>query len=450
MFRYGPGVSTMSRISRLTGWQDTCLESFRRKMKQSGRSGRSTCVTTTPNNPPRSFSLLFRHVPTGAVVSTVVKVSDDRSTVGGVYVSGGSVPIPEQSFSVLGGCSKTRIGTDQEAIEAHAADYACVVVDPYSFPSLCVCGGRLDVDGVDKRAEHRLCGRTIGDVLRPARRQSPLAPWLASEDKANAFWRSLTVADKTTHSGRQFIDVGFRADWHKERKARADSTVRPQAERRDWRSMRRAAMASLATDAPMAHAELANRGNASVELHPEGQTALRAELVAMPSSLAFLIRLEASAFDRGEWKDDDGYTRRAKRDPFGPLASATLSRVWEAAALSSGNTVASVLALTRNAARWLVLGDKRTGGAIGGKLDKANVDKAKERSRVAAGRIIDAMPARQRALIAERLADSPELLAIAERIADIQARAVDRDFTNAERLAIFTLRETIARALALT
>lgn len=320
----------------------------------------------------------------------------------------------------------------------------------YTLPSLCVCGARLDVDGVDKRADHRTCGRTIGDVLRPARRQSPLAPWLGSDDKAEAFWRSLTVADKTTHSGRQFIDVGFRADWHKERKVRADSTLRPQAERRDWRSMRRAAMASLATDAPMAHAEFANRGNATVELHPEGQTALRAELVAMPSSLAFLIRLEASAFDRGEWKDDDGYVRRAKRDPFGPLASATLSRVWEAAALSTGNTVASVLALTRNAARWLVLGDKRTGGAIGGKLDKANVDKAKERSRVAAGRIIDAMPARQRALIAERLADSPELLAIAERIADIQARAVGRDLANAERLAIFALRETLARALALT
>lgn len=329
----------------------------------------------------------------------------------------------------------------------------CVTNEPTvsnPLPSLCVCGGRLDVDGIDKRAKHRNCGRTIGDVLRPARRQSPLAPWLASEDKADAFWRGLTVADKTTHSGRQFIDVGFRADWHAERKARADSTLRPQAERRDWRSMRRAAMASLATDAPMAHAEFANRGNPSVALHPEGAAALRAELVAMPSSLAFLIRLEASAFDRGEWKDDDGYVRRAKRDPFGPLASATLSRVWEAAALSSGNTVASVLALTRNAARWLVLGEKRTGGAIGGKLDKANVDKAKERSRVAAGRIIDAMPARQRALIAERLADSPELLAIAERIADIQARAVGRDLANAERLAIFALRETLAKALALT
>ena len=371
MLRYGPGVSTMSRISRLTGRQDTCLESFRRKMEQTRVFGRSTCVTNelTVSNP---------------------------------------------------------------------------------LPSLCVCGGRLDVDGTDRRAEHRNCGRTIGDVLRPARRQSPLAPWLGSDDKAAAFWRSLTVADKTTHSGRQFIDAGFRADWHKERKARADSTLRPQAERRDWRSMRRAAMASLATDAPMAHAELANRGNATVELHPEGQTMLRAELVAMPSSLAFLIRLEASAFDRGEWKNEDGDVRRAKRDPFGPLASATLSRVWEAAALSTGNTVASVLALTRNAARWLVLGDKRTGGPIGGRLDKANVDEAKERSRVAAGRIIDAMPARQRAMMAERIADCPALASVAERIADIQERAVGRDLANAERLAIFKLREALAKALALT
>ena len=407
-------------------------------------------MTITPNNPPRSFSLLFRHVPTGAVVSAIVKVSDDRSTVGGVYVSGDSVPIPEQSFSVLGGCSKTRIGTDREAIEAHAADYACVVVDPYSLPSLCVCGQRLDVDGIDRRADHRTCGRTIADALRPARRQSPLAPWLGSEDKAEAFWKGLTTADKTTRSGRQFIDASFRADWHKERKARADSMLRPQAERRDWRSMRRAAMASLATDAPMAFAELTNRGNATVELHPEGQTALRAELVAMPSSLAFLIRLEASAFDRGEWKDDDGYVRRAKRDPFGPLASATLSRVWEAAALSSGNTVASVLALTRNAARWLVLGDRRTGGPIGGKLDKANVDVAKEAARNRQGRAIDALPARQRALLAERLADCPALASVAERIAEIQARAVDRPMMEAEQKAIERLRETLAKALAIS
>lgn len=407
-------------------------------------------VTTTPNNPPRSFSLLLRHVPTGAVVSTIVKVSDDRSTVGGVYVSGDSVPVPGQSFSVLGGCSKTRIGTDREAIEAHAADYACVVVDPYSFPSLCVCGGRLDVDGTDRRAEHRTCGRTTADALRPARRQSPLAPWLGSDDKAEAFWRSLTVADRTTRSGRQFIDVGFRADWHKERKARADRTVRTQAERREWRSMRRAAMASLATEAPMAFAELSNRGNATVGLHPEGQTALRAELVAMPSSLAFLIRLEASAFDRSEWKNEDGDVRRARRDPFGPLASATLSRVWEAAALSSGNTVASVLALTRNAARWLVLGDKRTGGPIGGKLDRTNVDEKKEAARNRQGRAIDALPARQRALIAERIADCPALATVAERIAEIQARAVGRDFTNAEQCAIERLRETLAKALAIS
>lgn len=324
------------------------------------------------------------------------------------------------------------------------------LASPSPLPSLCVCGARLDVDGIDCRADHRMCGRTIGDVLRPSRRQSPLAPWLGSDDKAEAFWRSLTVADKTTHSGRQFIDVGFRADWHKERKARADSTLRPQAERRDWRSMRRAAMASLATDAPMAHAELANRGNATVELHPEGQTALRAELVAMPSSLAFLIRLEASVYDRGEWKDDDGYVRRAKQDPFGPLASATLSRVWEAAALSTGNTVASVLALTRNAARWLVLGDKRTGGPIGGKLDRTNVDEKKEAARNRQGRAIDALPARQRALLAERIADCPALATVAERIAEIQARAVDRPMMEAEQKAVERLRETLAKALALT
>jgi hypothetical protein len=332
----------------------------------------------------------------------------------------------------------------EKAVAAHD------VVPPVSLPSVCVCGSRLDVDGIDRRAKHRTCGRTIGDVLRPARRASPLAPWLASDDKAEAFWRSLTVADKTTHSGRQFIDAGFRADWHKERKARgADRTVRPQAERRDWRSMRRAAMASLATDAPMAFAELSNRGNPSVGLHPEGQTALRAELVAMPSSLAFLVRLEASAFDRGEWKDDDGVTHYAKRDPFGPLASAALSRVWEAAALSSGNTVASVIALTRNAARWLVLGDRRTGGPIGGRLDKANVDERKEVARNRYGRAIDALPARQRALLAERIADCPALATVAERIVEIQARAVDRALTQTERNALVELRETLAKALAL-
>lgn len=318
-----------------------------------------------------------------------------------------------------------------------------------SLPSLCVCGARLDVDGVDRRAEHRTCGRTIGDVLRPSRRQSPLAPWIGSDDKADAFWRGLTTADRTTHSGRAFIDPSFRADWHKGKKVRADRTVRPQVERRDWRSMRRAAMASLATDAPMAFAELANRGNATVELHPEGQTMLRAELVAMPSSLAFLIRLEASAFDRSEWKNEDGDVRRARRDPFGPLASATLSRVWEAAALSSGNTVASVLALTRNAARWLVLGDKRTGGPIGGKLDKANVDVAKEAARNRQGRAIDALPARQRALLAERIADCPALATVAERIAEIQARAVDRPMMEAEQKAVERLRETLAKALAI-
>lgn len=320
-----------------------------------------------------------------------------------------------------------------------------------SLPSVCVCGARLDGPrGGDRRADHRLCGRTVADVLRPARRASPLAPWLASEEKAAAFWLSLTVADRTKHSGRQFIDPAFRADWHKERKVRADRTVRPQAERRDWRSMRRAAMAACATDAPMAHAEFANRGNATVGLHPEGQAALRAELVAMPSSLAFLIRLEASAFDRAEWKDDDGYTRRAKRDPFGPLASATLSRVWEAAALSSGNEVASVLALTRNAARWLAMGEKRTGGPIGGKLDRLRANEAKASARTKAGRIVDAMPARMRAMMADRIAECPALATVAERIADIQARAVDRDFTTAERLAIFKLRETLARALQLT
>jgi hypothetical protein len=187
----------------------------------------------------------------------------------------------------------------------------------------------------------------------------------------------------------------------------------------------------------------------------------RAELVAMPPALAFLIRLEASAFDRAEWKDDDGYTRRAKRDPFGPLASATLSRVWEAAALSSGNTVASVLALTRNAARWLAMGEKRTGGAIGGRLDKANVDAAKEAARTKYGKALDSMPNRQRALLAERLADCPALLDVAARISEIEDRAIVRNagggmreqrrpLTGTERVAIDRLRETLAKGLALT
>lgn len=224
--------------------------------------------------------------------------------------------------------------------------------------------------------------------------------------------------------------------------------------------MRRAAMASIATDAPMAFAELSNRGNPSVGLHPEGQAALRAELVAMPPALAFLIRLEASAFDRAEWKDEDGYTRRAKRDPFGPLASATLSRVWEAAALSSGNEVASILALTRNAARWLAMGERRTGGAIGGRLDKANVDSAKEAARTKYGKALDSLPARQRVLLAERLADCPALLDVAARIADIEDGAIVRNagggmreqrrpLTGTERVAIDRLREALAKGLAL-
>ena len=291
----------------------------------------------------------------------------------------------------------------------------------YSLPSVCVCGAALDGPrGGDRRAAHRLCGRTVADVLRPDANRTARRRYLATPRDAGAPSTAIVGADRRTVD-----DKGAR-----------------------WRKARRAALAALATVAPVAHHELtAWEGAASLTL--EARDRLRGELASMPAPLAYLIRLEASAFDRAQWKKDDrSFMRRAVRDPAGPIASATLSRVWETATLGTAPT--SLLAVVRNAARWLSRGERRTGGAIGGKLDKANVDKAKERSRVAAGRIIDAMPARQRALIAERLADSPELLAIAERIADIQARAVDRDFTNAERLAIFKLRETLAKALAIS
>lgn len=291
----------------------------------------------------------------------------------------------------------------------------------YSLPSVCVCGAALDGPrGGDRRAAHRLCARTIADVLRPDANRTARRRYLATPRDAGAPSTAIMGADR-----RDVDDKGARL-----------------------RKARRAALAALATVAPVAFHELTQwQGAASLTV--EARERLRSELAAMPAQLAYLIRLEASAFDRAQWKKDErSFMRRAVRDPAGPIASATLSRVWETATL--GTAPVSLLAVVRNAARWLARGERRIGGAIGGKIDSLKIDERKEQSRVAAGRIIDAMPARQRAMIAERIADCPALASVAERIADIQARAVGRDLANAERLAIFKLRETIARALQLT
>lgn len=285
---------------------------------------------------------------------------------------------------------------------------------------MCVCGAALDGPrGGDRRSQHRRCTFSpIVDALAPAVRRSPRRRWLATPKDDGAPSTAIAGADR-----RSIDDKG-----------------------RQWRKARRAALAALATCAPTAHRELTQWSGAASHV-PAAREALRGELAAMPAPLAFLIRLEASAFDRARWKNDDGDTLRAKRDPAGFLASATVSRVWETATL--GKAPRSLLAVVRNAARWLARGERRTGGAIGGKIDGMKPDERKEQSRCAVGRIIDALPAQQRALLAERLADCPSLLDVAERIADIQARAVGRDFTNAELCATTRLRETLARGLAL-
>ena len=87
-----------------------------------------TSERTMTNKPrTRKYTVEAYHHGFDVRVVTEVRVTDSYLIPGAVFVSGDGVLIPASTVTTLGGCSADVVGSDSEAVTAHASAYNCSI-----------------------------------------------------------------------------------------------------------------------------------------------------------------------------------------------------------------------------------------------------------------------------------------------------------------------------------
>ena len=83
---------------------------------------------TLTNKPrTRNYTVEAYHHGFNIHVVTEMRVTDSYLIPGAVFVSGDGVLIPASTVTTLGGCSADVVGSDAQAVTAHASAYNCSV-----------------------------------------------------------------------------------------------------------------------------------------------------------------------------------------------------------------------------------------------------------------------------------------------------------------------------------